>query len=79
MRVKSLKAVRDKFALELLYHGGLAAERLGLEGEEFYEGIRWLYGSASPPTLPAAAPPSTSAFKKTTDRIKFSFFTLKAP
>ena len=43
-RVKPLKAVRDKLALELLYHGGLAAERLGLEGEEFYEGIRRLYG-----------------------------------
>ena len=43
-RVKPLKAVRDKLALELLFHGGLAAERLGLEGEEFYEGIRRLYG-----------------------------------
>ena len=41
-RAKPLKAVRDKLALELLYHGGLAAERLGLEGEEFYEGIRRL-------------------------------------
>ena len=43
-RAKPLKAVRDKLALELLFHGGLAAERLGLEGEEFYEGIRRLYG-----------------------------------
>ena len=43
-RVKPLKAVRDKLALELLYHGGLAAERLGLEGGDFYEGIRRLYG-----------------------------------
>ena len=43
-RVKPLKAVRDTLALELLYHGGLAAEHLGLEGEEFYEGIRRLYG-----------------------------------
>ena len=43
-RAKPLKTVRDKLALELLYHGGLAAERLGLEGEEFYEGIRRLYG-----------------------------------
>ena len=42
-RVKPLKLVRDKLALELLYHGGLAAERLGIEGDEFYEGIRKLY------------------------------------
>ena len=42
-RVKPLKLVRDKLALELLYHGGLAAERLGIEGEEFYEGVRKLY------------------------------------
>ena len=31
-REKPLKLVRDKLALELLYHGGLAAERLGIEG-----------------------------------------------
>ncbi|CAE7514517.1 unnamed protein product, partial [Symbiodinium pilosum] len=43
-RVKALKAVRDKLALELLYHGGLAAERLGLGGKEFYEAFRRLYG-----------------------------------
>ena len=45
---KPLKQVRNKHALELLYHGGLAAERLGLdlgsEGEEFFVAIQRLYG-----------------------------------
>ena len=54
-RVKPLKAVRDKLALELLYHGGLAAERLGLEGEEFYEGIRRLYSQLPIQSLSASS------------------------
>ena len=54
-RTKPLKAVRDKLALELLYHGGLAAERLGLEGEEFYEGIRRLYSQLPIQSLSACS------------------------
>ena len=46
-RSKPLKQVQDKYALEFLYHGGLAAERLGLdlgsEGDEFYAGIQREY------------------------------------
>ena len=53
--MKPLKAVRDKLALELLCHGGLAAERLGLEGEEFYEGIRRLYSQLPIQSLSASS------------------------
>ena len=56
-RARPLKQVRDKFALELLYHGGLATERLGLESEEFYAGIQRLYGQLPIQTL------SSSSFK----------------
>ena len=45
---RPVKQIRNKHALELLCHGGLAAERLGLdlgsEGEEFYAGIQRLSG-----------------------------------
>ena len=61
-RAKPLKAVRNKLALELLYHGGLAAERPGLEGEEFYEGIRRLYSPLPIQSL------SASSFKDPRER-----------